>query len=70
MDWILHFVIIDNLFDLKLLVFSDCTIIIDNNWSNFIEGFKSHWRHSISGFIYFEFDIRFCKEGKDDLFIF
>lgn len=30
MDWILHFVIIDNLFDLKLLVFSHCTIILDN----------------------------------------
>ena len=29
-DWILHFVVINNLFDLKLLVFSDCTIIIDN----------------------------------------
>jgi len=23
--------------------------------------FTSHWPHSISGFIYFEFDIRFCK---------
>lgn len=30
MDGILHFVIIDNIFDLKLLVFNDCTIIIDN----------------------------------------
>lgn len=30
MDWILHFVIIDNLFDLKLLVFSHYTFIIDN----------------------------------------
>ena len=31
MDWILHFVIIiDYIFDLKLLVLSDCTIIIDN----------------------------------------
>ncbi len=30
MDWILHFVIIDNIFDLKLPVLSDCIIIIDN----------------------------------------
>ena len=30
MDWILPFVIIDNIFDLKLLVLSDSTIIIDN----------------------------------------
>ena len=25
--------------------------------------FTSHWLHSISGFIYFEFDIKFCKKG-------
>ena len=24
----------------------------------------NHWPHSISGFVYFEFDIIFCKEGK------
>ena len=30
MDGTLNFVIIDNIFDLKLLVLSDCTIIIDN----------------------------------------
>ena len=30
MDGTLNFVIIDNIFDLKLLVFNDCTIIIDN----------------------------------------
>ena len=30
MDGILHFVIIDNIFDLKLLVLSDSTIIRDN----------------------------------------
>ena len=30
MDWILHFVIIDIIFDLKLLVHNDCTIIIYN----------------------------------------
>ena len=30
MDWILPFVIIDNIFDLTLLVLSDCKIIIDN----------------------------------------
>ena len=29
MDWILHFVIVDNIFDLKLLVLSDSTIIRD-----------------------------------------
>lgn len=29
MDWILHFVIVDNIFDLKLLVLSDTTIIRD-----------------------------------------
>ncbi len=29
MDWILPF-IIDNIFDIKLLVLSDCKIIIDN----------------------------------------
>jgi hypothetical protein len=30
MDWILHLVIIDNIFDSILLVLNDCTIIIDN----------------------------------------
>jgi hypothetical protein len=30
MDWILHFVNIDNIFDLKLFALSDGTIIIDN----------------------------------------
>ena len=30
MDWILHFVIVDNIFDLKLLVLSDGPITRDN----------------------------------------
>ena len=29
--------------------------------------FKSNWPHSISGFIYFEFDIRFCKIKKEQI---
>ena len=27
--------------------------------------FTSHWPHSISGSIYFELDIRFCKSKKE-----
>ena len=45
MDWILHFVIVDNIFDLKLLVLSDVQLLEIINWSHFIDAFKSHWPH-------------------------
>jgi hypothetical protein len=28
--------------------------------------FASHWPHCINGFIYFEFDIRFCKKEEEE----